>query len=172
MGNNLGYSCWVIIFCCVSECPVTWLVPQVPVLFVVQRVGTSSLFPPAPSISCHPELSLQLSLQLAHQATCTKYIPQHRHMKNKKIIRSSQHEFPKEEFMLDQFDNFFDKLAGLVEKGKSMNTDYLHFGKVSTLISMTSSQSCWCLSWMSREWGGLKTCRMISPRGYWSGAQS
>lgn len=76
-------------------------------LFVAQSVGTSSLLPLASSISCQAELSLQLTLQLAQQATCTKYIPQQRHMVNKKIIRSSQHEFPKEELMLAQFDNFF-----------------------------------------------------------------
>lgn len=40
--------------------------------------------------------------------------------------------------MLDQFHKFFDKLTSLVDKGKSVNIDYQHFTKVSTLTSMRS----------------------------------
>lgn len=70
--SSLGSSCWAIGSHCISEWPVTWLVPQVPMPFVMQRISARSLLLlGTPAISPHPGCNLQFALQ-QHGTTWTR----------------------------------------------------------------------------------------------------
>lgn len=51
--------------------------------------------------------------------------PVSRHMKDKKIIRSSQHGFTKEKPCLTYLITFYDEMASLVDEGRAVGIVYL-----------------------------------------------
>lgn len=71
---GLGSSCWAIGSSCISEWLVTWLVPQVPMPLVVQRVSARSLFLlETPAILPYRGYDLQFALQQHTElTTCTR----------------------------------------------------------------------------------------------------
>ena len=52
-----------------------------------------------------------------------------RHVKDKKVIRSNQHGFTKEQSCLTNLINFCDEMTSLVAEGRAVDTVYLNFGK-------------------------------------------
>ncbi|GAB0209103.1 mitochondrial enolase superfamily member 1 [Grus japonensis] len=58
-----------------------------------------------------------------------------RHMKDKKIIRNSQHEFTTGKLCLTNFINFYDEMTGLVDEGRAVDIVYLDFSKAFDTVS-------------------------------------
>ncbi|KAK4829103.1 hypothetical protein QYF61_002141 [Mycteria americana] len=54
----------------------------------------------------------------------------HRHMKDKKVIRSSQHEFTKGKAHLTNLINYYDEMSGPANEGKAVDIIYLDFSKI------------------------------------------
>ncbi|GAB0180050.1 mitochondrial enolase superfamily member 1 [Grus japonensis] len=58
-----------------------------------------------------------------------------RHMKDKKMIRSSQHGFAEGNSHFTNLIIFHDEMTGLVEKGRALDIIYLHFNKTFNSVS-------------------------------------
>lgn len=69
----------------------------------------------------HPHLDLEVVMEQLILDTTS------RHMKNKKVIRRSQHGFTKGKSQLINFINFYNEITGLVDEGKAVDIVYPGF---------------------------------------------
>lgn len=58
-----------------------------------------------------------------------------RHIKDKKVIRSNQHGFIKEQSCLTNLMNFCDEMIDLVAEGRAVDMVYLNFSKAFDTVS-------------------------------------
>ena len=58
-----------------------------------------------------------------------------RHMKGKKVIRSSQHGFTKRRSYLTNLINFYDEVTGLADERRVVDIVYLDFRKAFNTVS-------------------------------------
>ncbi|GAB0207040.1 mitochondrial enolase superfamily member 1 [Grus japonensis] len=58
-----------------------------------------------------------------------------RHMKDKKVIRNSQHGFTKRKSCLTNLINFYDEMTGLVDEGRAVDIVYLDIRKAFDTMS-------------------------------------
>ena len=62
-----------------------------------------------------------------------------RHMKDKKVIRSSQHGFTRGKAWLTSLRNFYDEMTGLVGEGRAVDVVCLDFSKAFDTLPLRSS---------------------------------
>ncbi|KAJ7412657.1 rna-directed dna polymerase from mobile element jockey-like [Pitangus sulphuratus] len=71
-----------------------------------------------------------------------------RHMKDKEIIRISQHGFTKGKSCLTNLMNFSDEMTGLVDEGRAVDIDYLDWSKAfDTVLHKILYGSCTGTVW-------------------------
>ncbi|KAK4824713.1 hypothetical protein QYF61_017939 [Mycteria americana] len=58
-----------------------------------------------------------------------------RHMKDKKVIRSSQHSLIKGKSCFTNLINFYNETTGLVDEGRAVDIVYLDFSKAFDTVS-------------------------------------
>ena len=58
-----------------------------------------------------------------------------RHIKDKKAIGSSQHQFTQGRSRLTNVITIYDEMTGLVDEGRAVNIDYLDFSKAFDTVS-------------------------------------
>ncbi|GAB0208209.1 mitochondrial enolase superfamily member 1 [Grus japonensis] len=59
----------------------------------------------------------------------------YRHMKDKKVVGSSQHGFTKGKSCLTNLINFYDEMTGLVDEGRAVDIVYLDFKQAFDTVS-------------------------------------
>jgi len=86
----------------------------------------------------------------------------------KKVIRSSQHEFTKGKSCLTSLIAFYDGMTGWVDEGRAVDVDYLNFSKafdtVSHNILIGKLRKCWLDEWSVRwteNWLNGRTQRVV-----------
>ncbi|PKU31043.1 rna-directed dna polymerase from mobile element jockey- hypothetical protein [Limosa lapponica baueri] len=75
-----------------------------------------------------------------------------RHIKDKKVIGSSQHGFTKGKSCLTNLINFCDEVTGLVDKGRTVNIVYLDFRKAFNTVShkiLDEQTVRWIENWLN-----------------------
>lgn len=86
-----------------------------------------------------------------------KEMCQHQKAKNtratNKVIRNSQHEFSKGKSCFTNWINFYDKMTGLVDEGRTVDISYLDFRKVFDTIfhKILMEKLLMYMDWMSRQ---------------------
>ncbi|PKU47871.1 rna-directed dna polymerase from mobile element jockey- hypothetical protein [Limosa lapponica baueri] len=61
------------------------------------------------------------------------------HMKDDKVIRSSQHGFTKGKACLTNLINFYDEMAGLIDEGTTVDIVFLDFSKAFLIVCPITS---------------------------------
>lgn len=92
-----------------------------------------------------------------------------RHVKDRKIIRSCQHEFAMRKSRLTNLINVYSEMARLID-----NSEYslLHFDKAFDTVSHKILRHRLLVYGLDNQWGKLTTVWMIKPREWCSGMQS
>ncbi|KAK4830241.1 hypothetical protein QYF61_009308 [Mycteria americana] len=91
-----------------------------------------------------------------------------RHMKDKKVIWSSQHGFIKEKSCVTNLIAFYDKMAGLVDEGRVVDVIYLDFREVFKTVSYTTlidkpmkyGLDKWTVRWI-KNWLNCRAQRVV-----------